>query len=714
MSRHPLFNRWRKRASAAAKITAIYVVIGVTWIAVSDWVVGFALGAAIMVEVLSTVKGLLYVAATGLLLYTLIRRTTEALQRSERALQESEARNRAFLNAIPDMMFRVRGDGTLLDFQPAKTLQPLLPSGEFLGKNIAQLLPKEATDRLRVALAQALATGGAQFCEYRLAVGDSVRDYEARIVASGEDDLLALVRDISEHKRADEALHESEERYRLLVELSPDAIAVHDQGKVIFVNPAGLRILGASSPEQVIGKPAMGFVHPDCRQAVAGRFRVLDRGQTAPMAEEKFLRLDGSAIDVEVTAIPIAFESKPAVQVVFRDITMRVKADEEKANMQAQLLQAQKMEAIGTLAGGVAHDFNNLLTAIQGHADLAMMEIADTESLYRDLRQIHAAAVRAAGLTRQLLLFSRQQPMEFVSVNLNQTVDNLLKMLRRIIGEDIAVETDFDPDLWPVRADVGRIEQAIMNLAVNARDAMPSGGRLTIATENAVIGQDQIRLSPEARPGRFACLSVADTGIGMDQEVMQHLFEPFFTTKGEGQGTGLGLSVVYGVIVQHEGWISVHSEVGYGSTFRVYLPASPVALQEQAPPRASAGELRGQGERILVVEDEPGVRTLASRVLAQYGYAVIEAASAAEALEAFEREAGELDLVFSDTILPDMGGLELVDRLRSRKPELPVVLSSGYTDQRSRWSDIHERGYFFIQKPYAPPDLLRMIGEALQ
>ncbi len=391
----------------------------------------------------------------------------------------------------------------------------------------------------------------------------------------------------------------------------------------------------------------------------------------------------------------------------------RRQAEEEKEKMQAQLLQAQKMEAIGTLAGGVAHDFNNLLTAIRGYIDLVMMKVDETEPFYRNLKQIRNASVRAADLTRQLLLFSRKQPMEFIHLNINRTVDDLLKMLNRLIGEDIEIRTFLEPDIWTVRADPGSIEQVIMNLAGNARDAMPNGGSLTIRTENVLLDEEYCRVALEARPGKFVCLSVEDTGVGMSKNITQHIFEPFFTTKEAGKGTGLGLSVVYGIVKHHEGWINVSSIFGRGSTFRIYLPASSEKSEDEERRADPFHYLHGSGERILLVEDEEGVRSFASEVLRESGYSVAEAANVHDALEIFEREKGDFHLILSDVVLPDKSGLHLVDQLLSYKPDLRVLLSSGYSDQKSQWRLIQEREFRFLQKPYALADLLQAVKDVM-
>ncbi|MBI2878062.1 MAG: response regulator [Candidatus Tectomicrobia bacterium] len=394
-------------------------------------------------------------------------------------------------------------------------------------------------------------------------------------------------------------------------------------------------------------------------------------------------------------------------------LIQRKRAEEEKERIQSQLFQSQRMESIGRLAGGVAHDFNNLLTIIQGQADRAMRTLGEDEPLYENLEEIRRASIRAADLTRRLLLFSRKQPMEFASLDLGRMVEVWLKMLQRLLGEDIAIQPNLASDLWTVQADAGSIEQVILNLVLNARDAMPEGGTLTIRTGNVTLDEEQCHRIPEAWPGRFVCLSVVDTGVGMDPELIPQIFEPFFTTKEAGKGTGLGLSVAYGIVKRHEGWIHVSSEPGQGSTFTIYLPAFAGKPEEKAQETVSFQELRGEGERVLLVEDEEEVRGFVARVLRENGYVVWEAASGGEALDRFERERGAFDLLFSDVILPDRSGLQLVDQLRFRNPELRVLLGSGYLDQKSQEPTIHARGFRFIQKPYALPELLRVVREVI-
>ncbi len=399
-------------------------------------------------------------------------------------------------------------------------------------------------------------------------------------------------------------------------------------------------------------------------------------------------------------------------QAIVSDILER--SAEEKKVIQGQLLQSQKIEAIGQLAGGVAHDFNNLLTIIRGQLDLAMLGLEEADPMRRDLDQARGASIRAADLTRQLLLFSRRQPMAFQPVDLNQTVDNLLKMLKRLIGEDITIHVDLATGLHTVEADAGNLEQVLMNLAVNARDAMADGGDLFIATSNVDIERVPEGEALESRSGRYIRLSVRDSGTGIDPDAMEHIFEPFFTTKSVGaSGTGLGLSVAYGIVKQHKGWIEATSEPGEGARFDVYLPAGTGTPAQQDDDVSWEG-FRGNGEGILLIEDEAGVRRLTKRILASNGYVVYTAGNATEAEAVFEQRSHEIVLVFSDVVLPGQSGIELVEQFRARTPRLKVLLCSGYTDDKSQWPVIRDRGFRFVRKPFNIAELLRSLREVLE
>ncbi len=512
-------------------------------------------------------------------------------------------------------------------------------------------------------------------------------------------------------------LLESQEQLRLLssaVEQSTEGMAVLDiDGHYVFVNNAFARMFG-SAPGELVGTHfSTLYAAEQLPLAEAANREVMETGEF--FGELLQLRRDGSSFPALLHSSLITDEgSFVGIIATVRDITELKCAEEEKEQMQALLLQSQKLEAIGRLAGGVAHDFNNLLTAIRGYVDMALFKVDDSQPLHRDLRGIHHASTLASSLTRQLLLLSRKQPMEFTTIGLNMVVGSMLRMLNRLIGEDVMIDVELDPSLWSVRADKGTIEQVIMNLVVNARDAMPQGGTVYLRTENIVLSETDCRHIPDARPGRFVRLVIQDSGVGMATDVLTHIFEPFYTTKGAGEGTGLGLSVVYGVVRQHAGWISVYSEQGKGSTFEVYLSAAG-DHGDAAPDEPTIIEFeKGSGQRILVVEDEDVVRESITEILRENGYTVVAAGNAEEAIHAFEQEKGDFHLVISDVVMPGKSGVELVDDLVARRPDLRVLLSSGYADERSKVSEIKEKGYRFLQKPYRMAELLRMVTQILR
>jgi PAS domain S-box-containing protein len=576
--------------------------------------------------------------------------------------------------------------------------------------------PPEDTKRLRESARKAIETGEPYELDVQLnlpsgkqvdvvAMGKPVMDSDGDVIR-----LIGTVQDITQRKRAEEGLQTAAQQWTATFNAIGNALCLLDvNGRIMRCNRAMLGLLEKPYRE-IIGRPhwEILFGTADPR----GDSAFLQLQQT--FRRETALLQRGGRWYTEIVD-PMLNEERRLVGAVYLlvDITERKRAEEEREKIQAQLLQSQKMEAVGTLAGGVAHDFNNQLTAIQGYTDLALMELDESDPLCRDLMQIRHAATRAADLTRQLLLFSRKQPMEVSTLDLNRTIRDMLKMLRRLIGEDIAIETRLEPDPWSVRADEGKIEQILMNLVVNARDAMPGGGTITIRTENVHVEEEYAGAVPDARPGRFVRLSVQDTGVGMDKAIIPHIFEPFFTTKEAGTGTGLGLSVVYGIVKQHNGWVHVYSEPGEGTTFRIYLSAFSAKPEEEAEDRLSLEAYRGFGERILLAEDEEGVRTFAVQALRRNGYTVFEARDAGEALEIFDREGGDFHLLFSDVVLPDGSGLQLTEQLFARKPDVPVIMSSGYMDNKSQWSIIKEKGFRFLQKPYFLPDLLKAVKDAL-
>jgi len=396
-----------------------------------------------------------------------------------------------------------------------------------------------------------------------------------------------------------------------------------------------------------------------------------------------------------------------------REERKRLEAQRQNEKIQASLLNAQKMEAVGRLAGGIAHDFNNILSAIQGFCDLIMMRGDRDSAIYRDLKQIKDASARGNNLTRQLLLFSRGQPLEVTALNINHLVQGISEMVSRLLGENISLTISLEPEVWAIRGDQSQIEQMIMNLLVNARDAMPNGGNITIMTENTFIDQAEAPIDG-LKSRKFVCLTVADEGQGIDARTLEHIFDPFYTTKGKSGGTGLGLSVVHGIVERHGGWITVETEINKGTTFKVFLPAEGHVSEESSAEDHNLSEFQGNGECVLVVEDEEPVRQLVERALSENNYRVYEAASSEEALRIFENIRQDLELVVSDVVLSDASGVDLVEKMLKIKPDLRVLLTSGYANGKSQWPKICELGLRFLPKPFELVELLRSVKAALK
>jgi len=513
---------------------------------------------------------------------------------------------------------------------------------------------------------------------------------------------MALVTDVSDRKEKEEAIF----RLAALVESSADAIVSVDlDGTVISWNHAAESLYGYSTGEAQ-GRSIRFIVPPDRQTELDVILTRVRKGQATPTFETIRKHREGRLIPVMVSVSPI-FDSQGtliAASAIIRDISAQQK-------LQEQFRQAQKMEAVGRLAGGVAHDFNNLLTVICGYASLLLTQKGGEIPHREELEEINRAGERAAALTRQLLAFSRKQVLNPMVTCLNPLIKDLEKMLRRLIGEDIQLSTVLQADLGKVKVDLGQMEQVLMNLAVNARDAMPQGGHLIIETRNVVVEKGSIGGNADLAPGAYTVLSVSDTGIGMDKEVQSHLFEPFYTTKGIGKGTGLGLSTIYGIVRQSGGYITVYSESGKGSCFKVYLPNTTAATQAlpSAPPSTGS---KGGTEKILVVEDNEMVRKLTCEILERKGYRVRSVGSAEEALEFFSRD-GMPDLLLTDMVLPGMDGLSLCRSAAQQKCGLPRLLMTGYTEEAMLRQGVSDCGLPLLHKPYSPTGLLAAVRGAL-
>jgi two-component system, cell cycle sensor histidine kinase and response regulator CckA len=520
---------------------------------------------------------------------------------------------------------------------------------------------------------------------------------------------IATMQDITERQSSQLALHESEARFRSAVESAPDGIFIQTNGRFTYLNPKALEMLGAASPEKVIGREVLEFFHSDFKKIVAERIRTLNSKQQAvPVIEEKMLRIDGTAFDVEVSAVPFMYSGLHGALVFMRDITWRKRAEQERNALERQLFQSQKIESIGRLAGGIAHDLNNLLTPILGYSELMALRFSVDDSRRQHLNVMHDAALRARDLIRQLLAFSSSQSLEFKALDLNAVLHGFEPLLRRTLRANIVMEFRLHDGVLPMQGDAGQLEQIIMNLAINADDSMPTGGLLKMETSEEIF-DDVAKKPAEGMPaGRYAVFSVRDTGTGMDSDTLAHVFEPFFTTKQKGKGTGLGLSTVYGIVRQHGGFIDVSSQPGEGTSFRIFFPLYSGGLKAELLKRAANPQEKGHGI-ILVVEDDDMVRHFIVQSLMQEGFMVYEASGGEDALEMLAGKTCEPDLLLTDLIMRGMNGKELYDKVKPLIPGIRVIYMSGYTKNIITSHGVLDKGITFLQKPFTVQGLLEKV-----
>ena len=652
---------------------------------------------------------------------------------SEAALRASEERYRDFLAHSSEGIWRLELDEPMPVSMPLdEQLEFLYEHGRFaecnsalsfmvglespsqlVGATLERLLPQDdpqVLEHLRVFVK----------CDYDLEEAEiaeldrrgRARFHQINLTGILEDRFLLRVwgthRDITDHRRAQQALRASEERYREIFEGSLDTLFISTpEGHLLDINPAGLRLLGYDSKEELLKVDIEElYVDPDVRQSG------LDR-----LAKEEFLRdfelrlrrKDGSQVTVLETTTAVKGESGElfALRGMLRDVT-------EQRALEEQLLRSQRMEAVGRMAGGVAHDFNNLLTVINGRSDLLRSQLEPGSPLVAEVDEIKAAGERAAALTRQLLVLSRRRTTSPQAVNLNELVKNMENLLRRSIGEQIELVAHFDPDLANVKADPGQIEQVILNLALNARDAMPRGGRLVIDTTNVSVTQGSALALYGLTPGPYVFLRFEDTGTGIDPGIRGQIFEPFFSTKDPAEGTGLGLATVYGIVQQSNGHVRVESEPGRGACFEVYFPAVSDPVESPRKPVVVPTSPSGS-ETVLLVEDEAAVRGLLRRFMDGKGYRVLEAADGEEALSVVESEAGRIDLLLTDLVMPGMGGFELAHRLEAKLPEVKILFMSGYSEGAEAFfnSGLVSDARNFLQKPFSTDLLAQRLREVL-
>ena len=626
--------------------------------------------------------------------------------RAVRAFRDERDFTSAVVDTVSSLILVLDRDGTILRFNPACQEVSGFLDDEIVGRPYWELLiPPEAVEARRDEFIRLISHGGSTQDE----VSWVAKDGTPRIIAWTHNAVpdetgrpayvVATGRDVTEERRSREALRRTEERLEGILQTIDDFVWSQDAAtrEMLYISPSVERIYGFK-PEAMKANTRIWLevIHPDDRERVASYLPSLLADGRAN-AEYRIVREDGSIRWVHDRAWAIHDEAGKTVRFdgIVRDVT-------DQKHLESQFRQSQKMEAVGLLAGGIAHDFNNLLTAIGGYAELLLERLDAGDPRREQAEAVKRAGLRAAALTRQLLAFSRRQVLQPRVVDLNELVGDMEPLLRRVVGEDVEIVVKRAPGLGAVRVDASQVEQVLMNLVVNARDAMPDGGRLTIRTENVVIDA-----------GSHVALGVSDTGVGMDEAVRSRIFEPFFTTKPLGKGTGLGLSTAYGIVEQSGGHIEVESTVGSGTTFRVLLP---LCQESWIPEGPTVGESRkpAAAATLLLVEDEPTVRELAYEILAADGYDVITAADGREALEAARRHADRIRLVITDIVMPQMGGLELVEGLAGVIPEAPVLFMSGYSESAVRGEPRFALGAGFLQKPFTPSELLRHAREALE
>jgi len=545
--------------------------------------------------------------------------------------------------------------------------------------------------------------------QHRLASGEirQVMVYSGIIETKGKKLLHSIVQDVTDRIKAEESIKESEERFKALHDASFGGIAIHDKGLILECNKGLSKITGYAYDE-LIGMTVLNLISDDTRDNVA---RYFETGDENPY-EATGVRKNGERYPLHLEARNIPYRGKNAGVVEFRDISETKRGEKEREELEEKLRQAQKMEAVGRLAGGVAHDFNNMLNVVIGHVDMALEEMDPSQPIYKRLQEIRKAGERSSALTRQLLAFARKQTVSPEVLDLNRTLENMTTMLRRLMGEDIDLAWHPGENVWPVKMDPSQIDQILANLCVNARDAIADVGRVTIETGNASIEEAYCRAHPGFNPGEYAFMAVSDNGCGMDEETMESIFEPFFTTKESGKGTGLGLATVYGVVRQNGGFIDVCSEPGRGTTFHIYLPRYR-ATSEIMPEKVKTPPTGPGHETILLVEDDTAVLRMTAQMLQRLGYWVFKAGTPAEAISLAREHAGAIHLLVTDLVMPEMNGLDLARRLLSICPDLKRLFMSGYTADVIARHGVLDRGIDFIQKPFSMEQFGVKIREVL-
>jgi PAS domain S-box-containing protein len=651
-------------------------------------------------------------SVTGQLLVRAMRYATER-KRAVEALQRSEEYFRSLIENALDIITVLDIDGTVRYGSPSFERVLGYPQGVLTGENLFKLIHPEDRDHVRNVLeVGAQNPGVTQSIQFRALhrkgewrVLESIgKRFELESTVAG---YVLNSRDITERKRSEEAVRQANETLRAVIETSPLAIYTLDQEGVVRTWNSSAQQMFGYTQEEAVGN-LLPVIFPEEMSSFHRRLYGILAGESQAGAEERRRSKNGHGIDVSVWTAPLRDADGAVTGIV------EVVADNtERKRLEEQFRQAQKMEAVGRLAGGVAHDFNNLLTVITGYCQMLLDRFEPGESTREDMLQVLKAADRATALTRQLLAFSRKQIVQPKVVELGALVTDMQQMLKRLLGVNIELVIKVDPHLGKARVDPGQLEQVIVNLVVNARDAMPSGGRLLIELRNVQLESESGTREMPIPEGSYVVLEVVDTGTGMDEETRSHLFEPFFTTKEKGRGTGLGLSTSYGIVKQNHGEILVRSEPGMGSAFSIYLPRIDEPSSIDSPHQSFVRAPKG-AETILVAEDEDGVRHIVTQMLREQGYTVLPASGGAEALQIAEAHSGPLQLLLSDVMMPRMNGPELAERMRKLRPDMRVLFVSGYTDGEIVREGELQPGTDYLQKPFTREQLTDKVREVLR
>lgn len=643
------------------------------------------------------------------------RRGKQGMQGSEDDLGASDTRSRVWLGGEKDYaIFALDVNGFIVSWNSGAERIKGYRAEEIIGQHFSRFYPEPDLKQGKPARVLETAKATGRFEEKGWRVRKDGTHFWASVVITAlydEQGKLAgfskITRDITEWQRAEEKLRQSEEKFSKAFQSSPLAVTISTvaEGRYIDANEAFFRIVG-SEREQVIGKTAADlnlWAQPEDR---ANLIRQLEETGRGAVLETVFNSKTHGRRSVQVFAEPIQLDGIPCIVAVTEDVT-------EARTLEAQYRQAQKMEATGRLAGGIAHDFNNVLNVILGYCELLLERVLAEDPARKQIQQIETAARRASDLTRQLLAFGRQQVMQARVLSLNSVISEMSDMLRRLIGEDIEITTSLSEALWPIKADPTQVVQTVMNLVVNARDAMPAGGKVIIETGNARLNGKYVEQHVQVAPGDYARLVVTDTGTGMDEETKAHIFEPFYTTKEMGKGTGLGLATVYGIVKQSGGFIWVYSEPGQGTAFKVYFPRAEAAIKDDVAAPVISRDTRGT-ETIFVLEDNDQLRELAVEFLQSSGYSVLESGDPEKALEIAAQHEGPIHLLVTDVVLPKMSGRVMAEKLNQVRPGTKVLFVSGYTDDVVVRHGVLHQGVAFLQKPFTRDDLTTKVRTVLE